>query len=377
MRHRVVALIPLVGVAGLCLCLFGSSGCKEKQEQASAPVYRLAWSEYPSWSVFGVASELGLIDGGQGKQGELEKKWGVDIVLDQLQYNPSIQKYRSESCDAVCITNIDVLAAAATRKTVAILPTSTSVGADACLVVGIEVPKDRTDREALKKAVIELRKHKVYGLKRSVSEYAFDRNLELLGEDPKKYRFTDEPPDRAARAMQLGKPDHNAIMVWNPFALRVLRENTDARRLFDSSTIPEEIIDMVVVAQDALDREKGKEFACCIIDCFYEINRRLWDPDQEKADRVLRMLGEKFSRLGLEDMRTCLKETRFYKGPREGVALFAGKKLPQTMKTVTRFCLGKDMIKTATSCGFGARDSAPGVQLRFDPSYIEQVRDRE
>ena len=29
---------------------------------AAAPSFSLAWSEYPSWSVFGVANELKLID---------------------------------------------------------------------------------------------------------------------------------------------------------------------------------------------------------------------------------------------------------------------------------------------------------------------------
>ena len=40
---------------------------------AAEPVYSLAWSEYPSWSVFGVASEKGLINGEKGKLGTLER----------------------------------------------------------------------------------------------------------------------------------------------------------------------------------------------------------------------------------------------------------------------------------------------------------------
>jgi NitT/TauT family transport system substrate-binding protein len=364
-------------ILGLAVLMATSTGCGG-DKKTKAPVFKLAWSEYPSWSVFGVASELGLIDGEEGKQGALEKKWGVDIVLELLEYDPCIQKYSSKSCDAVCVTNIDILAPAATRPSVAIMPTSTSVGADACLVLKsvIKVPEDRKDKEALTAAVKELRKYPVYGLAKSVSEYAFDRNLELLGEDPKKYKFTDQPPNTAAQAMAAKKKGHNAIMVWNPFVLSVLRDNSDATRLFDSSTIPEEIIDMVVVAQDSLDRDKGKEFACCVIDCFYEMNKKLDDKDRKEADKLLVKLGEKFSKLGLEDMKTCVKETRFYKSPAVGLKLFKGDKLPETMKVVARFCKDKKMVEKEATYGFGSKDKTKDVHLRFDPSYIETVRDK-
>jgi NitT/TauT family transport system substrate-binding protein len=384
MRFRSVATCTSFAlVLVLAVLLAGSTGCgttkKSEKEKAAnkdsdqdktkgkVPVFKLAWSEYPSWSVFGVASELGLIDGRPGKQGALEKKWGVDIVLELLEYDPCLQAYGSKACDAVCATNIDILTQAETRKSVAIMPTSTSVGADACLVLNSVI--DVADK---KKAIVALRAHKVFGLAKSVSEYAFDRNLELLGQDPRKYKFTDEPPNTAATAMAGKQKDHTAIMVWNPFVLQVLKDNKDARRLFDSSTIPEEIIDMVVVAQDALDRDKGKEFACCVIDCYYEFNKLLEGADK---DKLLVKLGEKFSKLGLEDMKTCVKETRFYKDDKAGVAFFTGKKLPETMKLVAKFCLDKKMIKKEASYGFGGKDKAADVDLRFDPSYIEAVRD--
>ena len=101
----------------------GSSG---ETEQG---VFSLAWSEYPSWSVFGVADKAGLIDAAEGKLGSVEEKWGVDIVLKQTDYDTCLTLYGSSTIDAVCITNMDVLAPALGRDSVAILPTSTSDGA--------------------------------------------------------------------------------------------------------------------------------------------------------------------------------------------------------------------------------------------------------
>ncbi|HUP79173.1 MAG TPA: hypothetical protein VM260_11515, partial [Pirellula sp.] len=103
-----------------------------------APKFSLAWSEYPSWSIFGVASDVGLIDGEAGKMGSIEKKHNIDIVLNLSDYDSCITLYGNSQADAVCITNIDILGPAASRKSVAIMPTSTSNGADACIAAGID-----------------------------------------------------------------------------------------------------------------------------------------------------------------------------------------------------------------------------------------------
>jgi len=369
MNWRLITTAALGLALGVGLAVTATAPAAAREEQGDTPVFKLAWSEYPSWSVFGVASELGLIDGAKGKQGILEKKWGVDIVLDLLEYDPCIQLYASGKCDAVCVTNIDVLASALTRQSVAVLPTSTSVGADACIVVGIDTAK-KAD------AVQELRRHKVYGLAKSVSEYAFVRNLELLGEDAKKHNFTDEPPNTASVAMVSKKADHTAIMVWNPFVLQVLKDRPEAKVLFDSSTIPEEIIDMVVVAQDALTKQGGKEFACCVIDTYYTMNKLLQSPNKKRAEDTLVSIGKKFSNLGLEEMKKVVEQTRFYKTPDEALKLFEGDKLPDTMKKhVLRLALGLKMVEKEPTLGYG--EKAKDAQLRFDPSYIKMVRDKK
>jgi ABC-type nitrate/sulfonate/bicarbonate transport system substrate-binding protein len=330
------------------------------------PAFSLAWSEYPSWSVFGVAHEKKLIDGAEGKLGPIEEKWGVDIVLKERAYDPCIQEYSASSSDAVCITNMDVLAPALTRESVAILPTSTSVGADACIVVGIDV----SDKQ---KAVQELRKHKVYGLAKSVSEYAFVRNLELMGEKESDHQFTDMPPDAAALALQTKRQGYDAVMVWNPFVLQTLKSNPEAKVIFSSDSIPEEIIDMVVVARQSLEKPGGKDFACAVIDAYYQFNQKLADASQR--NELLVALGAKFSNLSAEEMEQAVEQTRFYKTPEEGLNLFTGEQFPKTMKTVVDFCVSHKIVEKEPKIGFGG--SGSGEQLRFDPSFIQIVRDRK
>src|SRR5262245_57513282 len=133
----------------------------------AAPSFSLAWSEYPSWSVFGVAHAMKLIDGAAGKQGPIEQKWNVDIVLKEAEYDPCLTMYGASQCDAVCITTLDALNPSLSRPSVVILPTSTSYGADALLV-----PKTII-------SVKKLRGKKITGLAMRVSEYCINRIIEF------------------------------------------------------------------------------------------------------------------------------------------------------------------------------------------------------
>jgi NitT/TauT family transport system substrate-binding protein len=331
---------------------------------ADTPAFSLAWSEYPSWSAFGVADVVGIINGDKGELGRVEKKWNVDIVLRQADYDPCLVMYGAKQVDAVCITNMDVLNPSLSQPSVAVLPTSTSFGADACLVAS-----DVTD-------VKQLKGKPVYGLAKTVSEYTFFRNLELAGEDPREYKFVNRDPAAAALGFQQKRSGVDAIVVWNPFVLETLNKRKDARVLFDSTSIPGEIIDMVVVSQDALDKPGGEAFACAVIDAFYELNKML--DDEKTRDRTLLALGEKFSNLDLQSMRKVVQQTRFYATPEAGIELLESDDLKSTMGKVSGFCMQADITSRKPNVGFGKRNDAnKSANLRFDPTYIKTVQSRK
>lgn len=346
------ALVMGTLMACCCIC---------QAEKAGYPEFSLAWSEYPSWSTFGVAAELKWINPGKGELGDLEKKWKVDIILKEADYDSCLVMYGANQCDAVCITNMDALNPSLTRPSVAILPTSTSYGADALIVSGTV-----TD-------IKQLRGRNVYGLAKTVSEYCFVRNLELLGEKEADYKFTNMDPAAAAMAMQQKREGYDAIVVWNPFVLETVNKRSDARILFDSTAIPGEIIDMVVVSQAALDKPGGDAFAHAVIDAFYAINRRMENP--ETRDDTLIGLGEKFSNLNLESMRKVVKQTRFYGTPEEGITILSGGETAKIMDVVRSFCLSHEVVPESPKVAFGDRKTNPDADLRFDPVYIRQYID--
>lgn len=297
---------------------------------ASVHTFSLAVSEYPSWSVFLVAHETGLIDGDAGELGPIEKKWNVDIDLKEADYDSCLGMYGSGATDGVAITNMDVLNPALTRSSVAILPTSTSNGADALIVTeGI------TD-------VKQLKGKKIRGLAKSVSEYTFVRNLELLGEKESEYKFVNMDPQAAATAMQTDQTGYDAIVVWNPFVLDTLEKREGTRVLFDSTSIPGEILDMIVVSRSTLSKEGGVQFANAVVDTFYAVNGLMEDP--ATSDDTLVALGEKFSSLDLESMKVVVKQTQFYSTPDEGIAVFTSNTLGSVMDTVIDFCVSHDIV---------------------------------
>ena len=332
---------------------------------ADPPQFTLAWSEYPSWSTFGVASnaDVGLVNGKLGEQGEIERKFNVDLVFRSADYDTCMVMYGSNQTDFVCITNMDILNPSLKRASVAILPTSTSHGADALIVRG-----DITTLE-------QLRGKRVYGLSKSVSEFMFGRNVELQGGNLADYDFTNMDPGAAALAMQQGQDGIDAIVVWNPYLLQTLNKQKDARVLFDSTTIPGEIIDMVVMARDSLHRDGGDRAAQAVCETFYRLNERLNNPSTR--DDTLVALGEKFANLTIKQMRKAVRQTRFYGTPQAGLQVFTGPELPEIMEKITGFCAKTDMLPVGKrpKITYGARRQHATAEdnLRFDPSFMKAV----
>jgi len=342
----------------------GNVSVTSENTPEEVPVFTLAWSEYPSWSAFGVAAEKGLVDLAEGKLGPFEKKYNVDVVLKEADYDTCITMYGSGVVDATCITNMDVLRPSFSVPSVVILPTSTSNGADALVTLNVATVQD-------------LKKETVYGLEESVSQYVFARNLELRGLKESDYSFKNQDPAAAAQSMQTGQRDFNAIMVWNPFVNQTLKTVpnakvlTDATGPFDSSTIPGEVLDLVVMSESSLKREGGERFATCVCAVYYELNSLLNQP--EHREEILVDLGAKFSSLNAKEMEVCLKQTLFYSTPESAVKLLESKDLPKTMDKVSAFCKSHNMITKDPVISYDtSKESPEKAQLSFTTKYIEE-----
>lgn len=350
----------------LSLCLF--VGCTEPQQKPDpvsatnpeTPIeISLAYSEYPSWSTFGVAEAKGLIDGSKGKQGPLEKLYNTDVVLKLVDYDSCIQLYGTQVVDAVCITNMDILSPSLGRPTDVVAATSTSVGADALISLdGLDSLKEQPTRM----------------LEKSVSQYVFVRCLTKRGLNPKEYPIKNLDPAAAATALQTRQDGVRNIMVWNPFVLQTLRTNDKAKVLFSSNEIPEEVIDSIAVGRDFTAKDGSDRAIRCVLAAFYEVNKLLNDPI--RRDETLVALGEKFCNLDAADMAKCCEQTRFYQTPASATKLFESDTFRKvTMPQVLEFCVNYQIVpaidKNKESSRVGFEDST--ALVNFTTKYLKQV----
>lgn len=343
----------------------------EQQTVSSGPPsgpFTFDWSEYPSWSIFYVAQALGYIDGTEGGLGEVEKKWNVDIVLRESEYDPCLVAFAGGTSDASCLTYGDALTIAESRPCVVIGPTSTSDGADALVV-----------RSDVIKSLDDLKNHPSYGLEKSVGQLAFHRGLQEQNADPSEFEFKNMDPGLAAQAMIQRQEGINAIQVWNPYKRQVLLKNKDTVVLYDSTLIPQEIIDCVVIGKNTLEKPGADDFACAVLDAFYNVCERL------NEDRVKLGIAEKFSpEFTVADMDVVLEETKCYTTPDDALNLFNSKEF-QTVNTRTVADLENELgwlsadltpeqQKDFVPPTVGFND--PSAAVNFSTEYIERVKAR-
>ena len=149
------------------------------------------------------------------------------------------------------------------------------------------------------------------------------------------------------------------------------RLSDDVHVLVDSTKIPGEIVDMVVMSQASLDKPGGAAFAHAVIDAFYAVSAKIEDP--ATRDDTLVALGEKFSHLDAEAMKTVVKQTQFYKTADEGIALLEGDPLKRVMKNVVAFETSHEMLDAEPKLEYGAKTDGKAA-LRFDASYMKAVK---
>lgn len=351
-----LALLPLLTTIGCNQST--TTKVESKTVVADMPEFTLWASEYPSWSTFAVAQKAGLIGKPGGVPGTLEKKWGVRMKLEMKDYDPCIAAYGAGTIDAVCMTNIDSLNPSMGRPSTAIMPTSTSAGADKVIAVGF-------------KTIEELKGHITYGLDKSVSRYNHYRGLEIKGFSPDEFKFENFDPAAVASAIQTKSEKVKAGSIWNPYALQTVRSSNDIDVLWTSELIPEEIVDMVVMANDALKRPGGEKFACLVCDVQYTVCNKM--NDEKTADITFKALGEDFCKLDVPDMKICCHETSFYASPEDGIKLFKNpnfqnNKMPKVIQT----CHNIKILEGPEQPTIGWDDETK--QLNFSTKYMAMMQ---
>jgi len=335
-------LITLIAVFPIALPL-GAAG--------NPPSFTLGWSVYVGWDPYQYMAKSGLLK-------KWADKYGVSIKVQRFDYAPSLDAFVAKNIDACAMTNMEALdmPAAAGVDTTAIIVGDYSNGNDAVLV-----------RHNLTLAQIPGKR--VLLVEKTVSQYLFERAMTTngLSNDIKRVKFVNTSDSDIAGAF-LSDSNQDVAVSWKPLVSQMLR-GKGITKIFDSSKIPGEILDLMVVRTEVLNRPdgSGQRFAKAVAGAWYELTAQMSKPGPE-GDKVLSAIAE-VSEDTLASYKEQLSTTHLFYSAPSALEMTKAAQLKTTMELVRQFCFTHGLLGDKTS-------SADDVAIRFPDGSIEGKKDR-
>ena len=323
----------------------------------SADKFNVCWSHYTGWEPWQYAQDSGIL-----------KKWadknGINIELTLVNdYIESVNLYTTGQFDACTMTNMDALTipAAGGVDSTALIIGDYSNGNDGIVMRGGSSVADLKGRDIL---MVEL----------SVSHYMLARALSLHGLSERDVRVVNTSDADIASAF-VTQPKA-VVVTWNP-PLQQIRQQKGANLIFDSSKIPGEILDLMVVKTNADIRLKK-----ALIGAWYETMKAMSSGGQAQRTAIASMAK---SAGGTEAEFTAqLTTTKMFFTPADAIKIAVDPQLVTTMDAVRKFSFDKGLFgssaKSVDAVGIAFPNgkvlgNANNVKLRFDAALIEQIRD--
>ena len=320
--------------------------------------FRVAWSIYVGWMPWGYLEDSGIMD-------KWAEKYGIDVEIVQINdYIESINQYTAGAFDGVSATNMDALSipAGGGVDTTALIVGDYSNGNDAVILKG---DGDLSSLAGKPVNLVEL----------SVSHYLLARGLDSVGlseADLGGVLNTSDADMIAAYATD----DVEAVVTWNPLVSTIMEE-PGANKIYDSSDIPGEIIDIMFVNTDVL--EANPDFGKAMAGAWYEVMGLMAAGDEAALTAMAEASGT-----DLEGYKAQLASTEMFFDPAAAVAFTADDALKSTMVEVAQFLFDKgilgegapspDYVGVAYPDGSTTGD-AGNVRMRFDTTFMQMAAD--
>lgn len=323
--------------------------------------FKLAWSIYVGWMPWQYAADQGIVK-------KWADKYGIKIEVVQFNdYVESINQYTAGAFDAVTVTNMDALSipAAGGVDTTAVIVGDFSNGNDAVILKG----KDK---------LADIKGQKVNLVEYSVSHYLLTRALESVKLTEKKDVSVVSTSD-ADMVAAWSTADVTAVVTWNPLVAEILA-TPGAKKVFDSSQIPGEIIDLTVANTDTL--KDNPAFGKALAGIWYE-TMALMSADTPAGVAARTAMG-KASGTDLAGYEAQLKATRMFYKPADALAFVRGTEPKATMQKVAGFLFDHGLLGNGAPSAEAIGIEFPGgvtygnkgfVKLRFTDTYMAAAAD--
>lgn len=338
---------------GLLAAALSPASAQEKTE------FKVAWSIYAGWMPWGYLETSGIMD-------KWAEKYGIDVEIVQFNdYVESINQYTAGAFDGVSATNMDTLSipAGSGVDTTALIVGDYSNGNDAVITKGDA-------------ALADLAGSKVNLVELSVSHYLLARALDSAGLAEKDLDGVVNTSD-ADMIAAYATDDVKTVVTWNPLVSEITAANPDAKVLFDSSQIPGEILDLMVVNTQVL--ADNPDFGKALAGAWYEVMGLMAAGDEAALTAMAEASGT-----DLAGYKAQLAATQMFYDPAAAVAQAASADLPKTMTEIAAFLFDKGILgegaPSADFVGIAYPDgtitgSDQNVMFRFDTTYMQMAAD--
>jgi len=338
----------LIGALALGLVVTGPAEAKDS--------FKIAWSMYVGWMPWGWAADHGIVR-------KWADKYGIEIEVVQINdYVESINQYTAGGFDGCAMTNMDALT----------IPAVGGIDSTALIVGDFSNGNDGIVSKAAK-SVAELQGQSLNLVELSVSHYLLARALEQSGLSEKDVTVVNTS-DADIVSVFTGTEDVRHVVTWNPL-LSEVAAIPGATELFNSSQVPGEIIDLMVVNTTTL--EANPAFGKALVGAWYETLSIMRATDASGIDARTAMAQASATDLAGFDAQ--LKTTRMFWDAKEAVEFTDSPKLVETMDHVRNFSnskglMGGDMDTVGTAFPGGkALGKAGGIKLRFSDAYMRMA----
>jgi NitT/TauT family transport system substrate-binding protein len=346
---------PAALIAGAIVMMAPASMAAQKTS------FKIAWSIYVGWMPWPYAAESGILK-------KWADKYGISIEMVEINdYVESINQYTAGAFDGVAVTDMDCLTipAASGVDSTAVIVGDYSNGNDAVILKRAK-PGDQP-------ALADIAGRKINLVELSVSQYLLSRALETIHLAERDVSLVNTSDADIVAAFGTGGVQ--GVVTWNPQVTEILKDPL-AQKVFDSSQIPGEIIDMLAVKTAVL--KDNPKLGMALAGAWYEVTRLMSGSGPEAQAARDRMAKDSGTDLAGFDHQ--LTTTRLFAEPAEAADFTDSPKLIATMDLVRKFSFDHGLLGQTASSVDAVGVSFPSgeilgdktnVQLRFDDQYMK------
>jgi NitT/TauT family transport system substrate-binding protein len=323
---------------------------------AETPTFTVGWSVYAGWNPYFYMQKSGILK-------KWADKYGIAIKVQRFDYAASLDSFVAKNIDACTMTNMEALdmPAAAGVDSTAIIVGDYSNGNDAVLVRG------NLNFATLPGKPIML-------VQKTVSEYLLERGMVLGGQQTQLSKLhLINTSDSDIVAAFLNNKSNQAVVTWKPLVSQIVADNS-VHSIFDSSKIPDEILDLLVIRTELLNQPDGQKFAKAITGAWYETIQQVAAGQPNAIKYSAAASGD-----SIESYKEQLKTTALFTSPLSAVTFANSPDLQAKMDLVRKFCFAHGLlgqgIKSVDDVAIAypngvVQGKKDRVRLRFNSSYM-------